>query len=301
MIVVAGESLIDLVPTADDRLTAHCGGGPFNTARALARLGQEVDFLGCISDDAFGGRLRDALIEDGVGIETVVHTRLPTTLALAALGREGVADYRFYTRGTSAAALTPADALSALPEELDAVVAGSLGLMLEPLADAILALLESDAAARALTVLDPNIRASLIPDRAVYVERLERALRRTDVLKASQEDLAWIEPDLDPETAARKLIQTGPAVALVTQAAEGALVVSGQEAVAVSAPPAEMVDTIGAGDAFTAGFLAWWLHRRLGADRLADRNAAARGAEFACMVASRTCERPGADPPRIPL
>lgn len=281
MIVVAGESLVDLVPDRYDRLAAHCGGGPFNTARALARLGQEVDFLGCVSDDAFGARLRAALAEDGVGVATVVATGLPTTLALAALGGDGGAEYRFYTEGTAAAALTPTDALAALPATLEALVAGSFGLMLEPLSDAILAVLETDTATAALTVLDPNIRPSLIPDRRAYLQRLERALRRTDVLKASAEDL-------------------GPA-ALVTRGADGALVVSGDDAVAVSAPAVEVVDTIGAGDAFTAGFLASWLHRGLDGDRLADHDAVLASAEFACVVASRTCERAGADPPRITL
>lgn len=263
MIVVAGESLVDLVPSGDDRLAAHLGGGPFNTARALARLGQRVDFLGCISQDAFGGRLRAALTEDGVGLGTVVDTPWPTTLALAALDTDGAADYRFYTESTSVPSLTPADALGVVPNELDALVCGSLGLMLEPLADAILALLESDAAAAALTVLDPNIRPSLIPDRPVYMERFQRAARRADVLKASEEDLAWIEPDLDPEAAGRKLLQYGPVVTLVTRGPDGALVVTADDAVAVSAPPVEVVDTIGAGDAFTAGFLAAWLHRGL--------------------------------------
>lgn len=281
MIVVAGESLVDLVPDRYDRLAAHCGGGPFNTARALARLGQEVDFLGCVSDDAFGARLRAALAEDGVGVATVVATGLPTTLALAALGGDGGAEYRFYTEGTAAAALTPTDALAALPATLEALVAGSFGLMLEPLSDAILAVLETDTATAALTVLDPNIRPSLIPDRRAYLQRLERALRRTDVLKASAEDL-------------------GPA-ALVTRGADGALVVSGDDAVAVSAPAVEVVDTIGAGDAFTAGFLASWLHRGRDGDRLADHDAVLASAEFACVVASRTCERAGADPPRITL
>ena len=147
MIVVAGEALVDLVPDDDGRLGAHCGGGPFNVARALARLGQRVDFLGCVSDDAFGDRLRQALSVDGVGVGTAVDSRLPTTLALAALNSDGTAEYRFYTEATATAALTPTDALAVLPRELDALVTGSFGLVLEPLCAAILALLESEPAA----------------------------------------------------------------------------------------------------------------------------------------------------------
>ena len=221
MIVVTGESLVDLVPSGDDRLAAHRGGGPFTTARALARLGQRVAFLGCISDDQFGERLRAALTEDGVSVDSVVDSQLPTMLALAALNSDGAADYRFYTEGTAAAALTPEAALAALPEPLDALVGGSLGLMVQPLADATLAQFENDPAASALTVLDPNIRPSLLSDRPSYLHRLQRALRRTDVLKASEVDLGWLEPGLEPEAAARKLLKYGPAIALVTRGQTG--------------------------------------------------------------------------------
>src|SRR3954470_5786108 len=105
-IVVGGEALIDLVPHAD-QLAAHPGGGPYNTARTLARLEQDVHYLGCLSDDGFGRQLRLHLEQDGVKLDTAVDTTLPTTLALAELDADGVASYRFYTDSTSAPSLTP--------------------------------------------------------------------------------------------------------------------------------------------------------------------------------------------------
>jgi fructokinase len=298
MIVVAGESLVDLVPSDDDRLTPHCGGGPFNTARALARLGQPVSFLGTISDDALGGRLRAQLSEDGVALDAVVATSRPTTLALADVDADGSARYRFYTEGTAAPALRAADALAALPAELEALHVGSLGLMLQPIADAVVAVVESDASRRALVLLDPNIRPSVIGDRGQYLERLQRVLERTDVLKASVEDLAWLEPQFDAQTAARQLLHRGPKLVLVTRGPDGALVVHAHGSVAIPAPKVDVVDTIGAGDAFSAGFLAWWRSRGLDRRHLGDDQAIAEAARFACLVASRTCERAGADPPR---
>ena len=133
-IVVGGEALVDLVPHAAGELRAHAGGGPYNTARTLGRLEQDVHYLGCLSDDGFGARLRTQLVEDDVRLDTVVETPLPTTLALAELDASGAATYRFYTEGTSAPALEPEAALAALPERVDVLHVGTLGLVMEPTA-----------------------------------------------------------------------------------------------------------------------------------------------------------------------
>src|ERR1700754_5182682 len=115
-IVVGGEALIDLVPHAAGELRAHTGGGPYNTARTLGRLEQDVHYLGCVSGDRFGRRLREQLREDAVKLDAVVSTPLPTTLALAEVDEHGAASYRFYSDGTSAPALEPDAALATLPE-----------------------------------------------------------------------------------------------------------------------------------------------------------------------------------------
>jgi fructokinase len=291
-IVVAGEALIDLVPCAEGELRALAGGGPYNTARTVGRLEQPVRYLGAVSDDAFGRRLRARLREDGVRLDSVVDTVLPTTLALAELDAAGGASYRFYTDGTSAAGLEPAQALAALPERVDILhVEGgciALGLDMHPTALALRAAIEA-VADRALVMVDPNCRPLSIPDRAAY--------RR--VLKASLEDLAFLEPARAPEEAARALLGDGPQVALVTLGGDGALIVTAAGAERIPAPAVEVVDTIGAGDAFGGGFLAWWRLRGRSREDLDDPETLRAATRFACAVAARTCERAGASPPRL--
>ena len=301
-IVVAGEALIDLVPRAAGELRALAGGGPYNTARTLGRLAQPVHYLGCLSDDGLGRLLRSQLQADGVGLDTVVDTELPTTLALAELDAAGMATYRFYKDGTSAAALEPEQALAALPRSVDILHVGggciALGLAMEATGRALQALVEA-AAGRALVTVDPNCRPAFIPDRAAYRRGLGALLRHADVVKASLEDLAYLEPSRAPADVARSLLDDGPAVAVVTLGGEGALIVTAAGEEIVPAPKVEVVDTIGAGDAFGGGFLAWRRLRGHGRADLTDPDALRAATAFACTVAARTCERPGASPPTL--
>jgi fructokinase len=291
-VVVGGEALVDLVLAPDGELRAHSGGGPFNTARALGRLEQPVLFLGRLSRDRFGERMRAELTGDGVLLDAVVDTDDPTTLAVAEIDESGAASYRFYTEGTSAPGLTEAR----LPDDLAMLHVGTLGLLLEPLAGTLRDAVER-AAGRALVMVDPNVRPVLIGDREEYRAQLAAVLRHTDVVKASEEDLEWLAPGAGPAEAARELLHDGPTVALVTRGAEGALVVTPGAERAVPAPRVEVVDTIGAGDAFSGGFLADW--RRNERRSLADLDAVAAAADFACRVAALTCARAGASPPRL--
>ena len=302
VIVVAGEALIDLVPRAGGDLRAHAGGGPYNTARTLGRLAQPVHYLGCLSDDGFGRQLREQLQADGVGLDTAVATERPTTLALAEVDAAGTATYRFYKDGTSAAALEPDQAVAALPDPLDILHVGggciALGLALEPTGRALQALVAA-AAGRALVTVDPNCRPAFIPDRDAYRRGLAGLLRHADVVKASADDLAYLDPSSTPAEAARALLGDGPAVAVVTLGGDGALIVTTAGEEAVPAPHVEIVDTIGAGDAFGGGFLAWWRLGGHGREALADPAALRAATAFACTVAARTCERPGASPPTL--
>jgi fructokinase len=297
-IVVGGEALIDLVPHAAGELRAHAGGGPYNTARTLGRLEQDVHYLGCLSDDGFGGRLRAQLVEDAVKLDTVVPTPLPTTLALAEVDEHGAATYRFYSEGTSAPALEPEAALAALPERVDMLHVGTLGLVMEPTALALQAVVEA-VAERALIMVDPNCRPTFISDRGTYRRSLAATLRYAHVVKVSNDDLEYLEPGASPVDAARTLLEDGPRVALLTLGGDGAMIVTAGSAETVPAPLVEVVDTIGAGDAFGGGFLAWWRLRGLDRDALGDPDAVRAATTFACVVAARTCERAGASPPRL--
>ena len=295
LIVVAGEALIDLVPVAEGELAAHPGGGPFNTARTLGRLERPAAYLGRISSDRFGTQLAELLVADGVSLDAVVRTQDPTTLALAELDAAGAASYRFYERGTSAPGLTEADALAALPPGVAFLHVGSLGLALEPMASA-LELLATRFAGELVLMVDPNCRPTAA--RGDYRARIERVLALADVVKVSEEDLAWLAPGVEAVDAARALLDREAAVVLLTLGGDGAVVLGRELEVAVPAPSVEVVDTIGAGDAFSGGWLAYWAEQGLGRAELADSGAVVAATRFACHVAALTCARAGASPPR---
>ena len=300
VILVAGEALIDLVPATHtiESLAAHPGGGPFNAARSIARLERPVTYLGRLSRDRFGQGLEALLAEDGVRLDAIVHTDEPTTLALADVDELGVARYRFYTEGTAAAGLTPEAALAACPDQVQIAHVGTLGLVLEPTASALEAVV-ARLPGHATVFVDPNVRPDIIADASAYRERLARVLSQSHVLKVSEEDLDWLAPGRRSVDAVRELLAGGPSVGLLTRGPSGALVITMNAEVAVPSPRTKVVDTIGAGDAFGGGFVAWWHARGLGNDDLADIDAVAAAAEFACLIAARTCERAGASPPHL--
>ena len=173
VIVVGGEALVDIVVGRDDGLAGYLGGGPFNCARTLGRLEQPVAYLGRISSDRFGARLREQLRADGVSLDAVVDTDDPTTLALAELDADGAATYRFYVDGTSSPGLTPETAMSVLPERVEMIHVGTLGLVFEPMADALEAVVSQ--AGDALVMVDLNIRPPVIHDRGRLPRTAEAA------------------------------------------------------------------------------------------------------------------------------
>lgn len=298
MILVGGEALFDLVPQggSGEELVGHPGGGPFNTARTVGRLDQPVAYLGRLSTDHFGRRHEALLADDGVSLECVVRTDDPTTLALAEVNSDGVARYRFYERGTAAPGLEPEAALAALPEGVRMLHVGTLGLALEPVATALESVVER-LAGQALIAVDPNCRPWVIDDPDAYRDRLDRILSHAHLVKVSEEDLEFLQPGLPPVEAVRALLERGPTVGLFTRGPNGALVVTRTAEVAVPAPRAKVVDTIGAGDAFGGGFLSWWSERGLGPEDLGQIDLVVEATAFACLVAARTCSRPGATPP----
>src|SRR6185295_2415538 len=203
MIVVGGEALVDLVIGADGSVTAKLGGGPFNAARTIGRLGSEVAFLGSLSRDRFGSLLCAELLTDDVADSLVQFTELPTTLAAAELDEHGAATYHFYFSDTAAPNLH----LLPLPEDLTILHIGTLGMVLQPMAstlEAIVAGLDDDV----LVVLDPNCRPRVTWDRVGYMARLQRMLRRADVVKVSSDDLDFIASE-DHAAGVRMLLEGG--------------------------------------------------------------------------------------------
>jgi fructokinase len=296
VIVVCGEALIDMVITGDGARRPTPGGGPFNTARALARLEVPAAFLGHFSTDEFGRLLADQLAADGASLALATFGPEPTTVAVANIGRDGLAEYEFFIDGTSAPNLSLDMIPAELPAEVTAVHLGTLGLVLEPMASSLAALVRREHGRR-LVLLDPNIRPVLATD-PQYRPRLDSLISQSTVVKASDADLAWLFPTLPLAEAAHTLLAYGPRLVVVTLGAEGAIGVSADSEVKVAAPVVEVVDTIGAGDAFGAALLAWLHdHKRLSPDLRLEREELRQALEFACQVASITCTRPGADPP----
>ena len=301
-IVVGGEALYDLVAGPGDEaatLTGHPGGGPFNVARTIGRLRQPVAFLGRVSTDRLGATHVRMLEADGVSLQCVVRTDDPTTLALASLDEDATASYGFYTAATAAAGLTTQAAFGALPADIAALHVGTLGLVLEPLAAAMEATVER-LSGSTMVVVDLNCRPQAISDAAEYRERLARVVALSDLVKASEEDLSWLHPGQATGDAARALLDRGPRAVLLTRGADGATVLSAGGETEVPAVPAVVADTIGAGDAFGGGVLAWWVSRGLGRAELDDHDLVVTAAQFGAVVAARTVAQPGASPPLLP-
>ncbi|GAA0278519.1 carbohydrate kinase [Streptomyces polychromogenes] len=285
VIVVGGEALIDLVPLAEPpgALLPRPGGGPYNTALALGRLGAGVAFCSRVSADGFGEALLAGLRAAGVDLSLVQRGPEPTTLAVPSLAPDGSAAYGFYVEGT-------ADRLFTLPPALPpgarALALGTCSLVLEPGASAYEALLRRESGRGLLTLLDPNIRPALIADPAGYRERFLARLPYVSVLKLSEEDADWLGGRVGDWLAA------GPSAVVLTRGAAGLTVWTADGAeYGAAARPVAVADTIGAGDTVNAALL----HRLTGADPGAvdwpDVLA------FAAHAAALTCTRAGCEPP----
>jgi fructokinase len=298
VILVTGEALIDLVLYADGTVVAKDGGGPYNAARTIARLGEPVRFLAALSTDRFGRGLLQQLRNDGVDLGSIVTTDLPTTLAAAEIDESGSATYQFYRLGTSAPSLTPQAALALVPPKIAAFHVGTLGLVWEPMAsasEAVLAGLEPET----LVFVDPNCRPKVITDPDEYRARVAKVCRQADIVKVSEEDLDYLRPGIDADDAAREYISQGVRVVLLSAGSEGVRIFTPQGLIVVAAPKVEVVDTIGAGDSLGGAFLAWWTARGLGRAQLSEAGLLQQAAAFAVYVAGRTCAVAGAQPPTL--
>jgi fructokinase len=299
MIVVAGEALIDLIGE-DAGLRPYPGGGPFNTAVALGRLEVPVAFLGCLSRDHFGQLLDDRLAASGVDRRYVLHSDAPTPLAVVHATSDDDHSFSFYLAGTAYTDVTLAD-LPPLGPEVVALVVGTLALATDPPAVAFEALIEQESRRR-LVVIDPNIRPAACGDREAYVRRFELWCEQAHVLKLSDDDAAWLYPGVAPEAVVESVLSRGTPLVLLTLGTHGALARNSTGSARVPSPAVHVVDTIGAGDAFNAGFLRWlWLTDRLDAEAvgvLGDKELE-NALTLATAVAALQCFRSGAVPPTL--
>jgi fructokinase len=297
LILVCGEALIDAIEDADGTQRMMPGGGPFNTARALARLGVPTAFLSHLSNDASGHRLADLLAADGASMALASYGPEPTTVAVAEIDGAGLAEYEFIVDGTSAPNLTAAMIPDHLEPNITAIHVGTLGLVLEPMASTLTELVRREGGKR-LVMLDPNVRPALLTDEVGYRNRLDQFIAESTIVKASESDFSWLYPGLGYEVAADRILKSGARLVIVTLGPQGAYAAAPDLRVSVEAPPVEVVDTIGAGDAFSAAFLAWlYDQHRLQTDITLESDELRSALEFACLAASLTCARAGAEPP----
>jgi fructokinase len=298
MILVGGEALVDLVPAPGTRpgelgpLRPLPGGGPYNVAITVGRLGGPVRFLSRLSTDAFGDALIERLRLSGVDTAMVQRGPEPTTLAIAGIGPDGSARYSFYVQGTADREVRHP---GPLPEDVTILSLGTLSLALEPGASAYERLLREHTG---LTVLDPNIRPALVTP--AYRERFASWLPDIGLLKLSIEDAAWLA-DGDPHQAVKGWLAQGPAAVVMTRGADGIVVrtAAGDE-VAVPTPPTTVVDTIGAGDTVHGALLHWLRSSGIStpdALRGVDAEEWRKALDFAARAAAVTVSRAGAEPP----
>lgn len=294
MILCCGEALIDMLPRQTDAgegaFAPYAGGAVFNTAIALGRLGAPAGYFGGLSTDLFGTLLEQTLTASKVDPSLAPRSDRPTTLAFVTL-TDGHAQYAFYDENTAGRSLTATD-LPMLNNDVTALFFGGISLVSEPAADAYATLCTSDK--ERPVMIDPNIRPGFITDEARYRARLDSMLARADIVKISDEDMDWL--GTTPQT----LLTQGAAIVLVTRGAEGVDLITTQGETRIKATQVEVVDTVGAGDTFNAGFLAG-----LQSAALLDRNtlrdtstkALIPAVELGTRAAAITVSRAGANPP----
>ena len=303
MILCCGEALIDMVaaPSLDgpDGFVPHSGGAVFNTAIALGRLGARAGMLTGLSRDMFGDQLADALKASDVDTTHIIRSVRPSTLAFVKL-EDGQASYSFFDEN-SAGRMIRAEDMPALPSDITALFFGGISLASDPSASAYAALLERQGGSRAV-MIDPNIRPLFITDAEGYRRRMAAMISQADIVKVSDEDLDWL--NTAPLTQAEKIsamLDTGPSVVIVTQGAEGAIAtLADGTSIAVPAVKTNVVDTIGAGDTFNAGFLAKLSELDLltpEALGTLDPDALRDAMTYGARVAAITVSRAGANPP----
>jgi fructokinase len=297
-VVVGGEALVDLVPERDDagaagRLVPRWGGGPYNTAIALGRLGVPTALLSRLSTDGFGAALLARLLASDVSDRLVQRGPEPTSLAVVTLSEQGSAGYSFYVQGTADRLVTDP---GPLPDGVAAVALGTLGTVLEPGATVYENVLHREAAAGRLISLDPNIRPALLDDPDAHRRRLTSWLPHVGLLKISEEDADWwggTPGDWLDAGATAVVITRGMAGLGAQTRAAGWVQVP-------AAPARPFVDTIGAGDSVHAALLAW-LHEAgcLSVERVAALapDQWRQALNYAARVAALTCSRSGAEPP----
>jgi fructokinase len=305
-IVVIGEALIDLIQQTTGDYKAKPGGAPANASIALARLGAHVSFAGRMSTDGFGEQLHAWLSVEDIDLSLVERTADPTTLAVAVLDDNGKATYSFYVKGTADWGWTLGAFVHLELSPPAALVIGSVATAIDPGATVIENLAGHLHSTESSTVvIDLNIRPGLGFERDAERLRVSRQILLAHIVKASDDDLAWLFPERTPDETAAAWAKQGHFV-IVTRGADGAtLFTPAGDTVSVSAPAITLVDTVGAGDSFLGATL-YGLQHRGAIGRNAGSLLAAVSLDdwreiltLAARVGAITCSRAGCNPPTL--
>jgi fructokinase len=301
MIVCCGEALIDMLPrestAGEPAFAPYAGGALFNSAIALGRLGTPVEFYSGLSSDLFGHQLREMLASSNVGSRYADISSRPTTLAFVRL-TDGHATYTFYDENTAGRMLTEAD-LPTFDADIDAMLFGAMSLIPEPCGSTYEALMKREHENRVM-MLDPNIRPGFIQDKDKHLARMERMIQIADIVKLSEDDLAWFGETGSHADMAAKWLGLGPKLVIVTGGNKGATGYTRDHKISVASERVTVVDTVGAGDTFNAGVLAS-LHEQ----QLLSKQAIGKLSEsqihgalsLGARAAAITVSRAGANPP----
>jgi fructokinase len=287
---VCGEVLIDILPTGP-----VVGGGPANTAKALARLGLQVDFIDGISTDAYGVTARKELERDGVGLTLALNSEKPTCTATVTLDSAGSASYEFLIAGTATFDFN--DSWLPDPEALKPSVLhiGTLATIVEP-ASTTLHNWAIKCAEFAPIVFDPNVRSSVVGDREKYRSAVEKWVGISSVIKLSDDDISWLYPDESMDEVAKRWIAGGASLVVVTRGAHGIIGYTEDGYEEVDGAKVTVVDTVGAGDTVGAILVEGIMKHSVIGLQGQVLNAVLHRAAIAAGI---TVSRAGAQPPRL--
>jgi fructokinase len=296
-IISLGEALIDFKAKDHLLFQGYEGGSPMNVAIASARLGGETGFGGQVSSDLFGKALRDYLQKNNVDTSYLLEHPAPSAFAFVA-EINGQAHFTFVSNGAANTLYNP-QPRPAFPDSLKFLMFGSISLLVEPTSSTIVDIVKNHRE-RVTVVLDPNIRPALTPDKAAYLKSLESWIPLVHILKISSQDLDWLYPNEPYENSAKKYLELGARLVLVTDGDKGVTLyrtlrqAQGSSSLHVAAPKVDVVDTVGAGDTFTGSLMVALLgYKNLD---LSDEDWK-KVLSFATHAAAFNCTRAGANPP----
>jgi fructokinase len=289
---VCGEVLIDLIPDGTER-KAVVGGGPANTAKALAKLGIDAQFIDGISTDKYGQMALKQLHKDGVLLDFVKFSDKPTCLAIVSLNEAGGASYEFVIDGTATFDFSASWLPDPVANKPSLLHIGTLVTAIEPAASVLFEWAKQVAKVSPI-VFDPNIRPAVMSDRAEYVKQVERWVSISSSVKVSDDDIYWLYPGVELDLVANKWLAMGPELVVVTFGDKGLTGYRKNEKVEVDAKKVVVADTVGAGD--TVGAILVEAIIEDGLDKLTGMRLSVmldRAAKAAAITVSRT----GALPP----